>query len=120
MMEMDASETCLLRELEERLLQPSVRASAAQVAALLDDDFIEFGSSGRVYNKQQIINLLQDEQGRGSQPTLQDLSARRLAPDVVLLTYRIVETRTIRSSIWKSIMGQWRMVFHQGTRSEID
>jgi len=41
-MELDASETCLLGELEERLLQPSVRASAAQVAALLDDGFIEF------------------------------------------------------------------------------
>jgi hypothetical protein len=118
-MELDASETRLFRELEERLLQPSVRASAVQVAMLLDDDFIEFGSSGRVYDKEQIIKLLQDEEGRG-RPTLRDFSARRLAPDVVLVTYRVVETRTIRSSIWKSTLGQWRMLFHQGTRSEIE
>jgi hypothetical protein len=118
-MEIEVSEARLLRELEERLLQPSVRASADQVAALLADEFIEFGSSGRVYHKQQIIELLQQEQGHGRQPTVTDFSARRLAADVILLTYRIVEPRTIRSSIWKLINGQWRMVFHQGTKSEI-
>ena len=35
-----------LRELEESLLQPEVRKSRT-LAELLDDDFIEFGSSGR-------------------------------------------------------------------------
>ena len=118
-MELEASEARLLRELEELLLQPSVRAAADQVSMLLADEFIEFGSSGRVYDKQQIIDLLQQEQGEGRKPTVTDFSARRLAADVILLTYRIVETRTIRSSIWKLTNGQWRMVFHQGTKSEI-
>jgi hypothetical protein len=117
-MELEASEARLLRELEESLLQPSVRATADQVAMLLADEFTEFGSSGRVYDKQQVIVALQQEHGQGSKLTITDFSARRLAPDVVLLTYRIVETRTIRSSIWKLMNGQWRMVFHQGTKSE--
>ena len=47
-----------LRRLEERLLQPEVRQSAEAVADLLADDFIEFGSSGQVFNKQQIIEGL--------------------------------------------------------------
>src|SRR5260370_37284070 len=105
-MELEASEARLLRELEERLLQPSVRAAADQVVMLLADEFIEFDSSGRVYNKQQIVELLQQEQGQGSQPTVTDFSARRLAADVILLTYRILGTRPIRSSIWKFTNGQ--------------
>jgi hypothetical protein len=117
-MELDAAEARLFRDLEERLMQPSVRASADQVALLLADEFIEFGSSGRVYDKLQTIELLQQEQGRGKQPTLTDFSARRLAADVILLTYRVVEDRTIRSSIWKLANGEWRVLFHQGTKSE--
>ena len=38
-----------LRTLEERLLQPDVRRSAQAVASLLADEFVEFGSSGRVF-----------------------------------------------------------------------
>jgi hypothetical protein len=49
-------------------MHPSVRASPDQVARLLADEFIEFGSSGRVFDKRQIIELLQQEQGRANQP----------------------------------------------------
>jgi len=104
--------------LEERLLVPSVRASPAEVAMLLADEFIEFGSSGRIYDKQEIIRLLQQEQG-GTQCTLADFSARKLAADVALVTYRVVESRTIRSSIWRLEDGRWRMVFHQGTKTDV-
>ncbi|WP_442949931.1 DUF4440 domain-containing protein [Nostoc sp.] len=41
--------------MEERLLQPDVRKSAKDIIDLLADEFIEFVSSGRVFNKQQII-----------------------------------------------------------------
>ena len=50
-----------LRTLEERLLQPDVRRSAQAVASLLADEFVEFGSSGRVFDKTQIITALRDE-----------------------------------------------------------
>lgn len=116
----DRSETAelqLIRGFEEQLLQPQVRTSPESLAALLADEFIEIGSSGRVYNKQQIIDLLRHEGGQGSPPTVCDFSARRLAAEVILVTYRIVESPTIRSSVWKLIDGRWQMVFHQGTRS---
>jgi hypothetical protein len=41
----------LLRSLEEQLLQSDIRRSAAKVGDLLADDFVEFGSSGRVFSK---------------------------------------------------------------------
>jgi hypothetical protein len=116
-MELEAAERQALRDLEERLLLPSVRASPDEVAALLADEFIEFGSSGRIYDKQLIIRLLQEDPGE-ARLTLVEFSARRLSADVVLVTYRVVESRTIRCSIWSLREGRWRMVFHQGTKIE--
>ena len=113
-----------LRELEERLLQTEVRRSADDVAALLADDFIEFGSSGRVFDKQQIIDNLQAE--RRIRRSLVDFKTLPLAPGLVLATYRAIRQGgpgeppiySLRSSIWKLIDDRWRMVFHQGTLSK--
>jgi hypothetical protein len=125
-MTMSPAETTLLLHLEEELLKPEVRRSANQVGHLLADEFIEFGSSGRVFDKRQIIEALQHET---PYPTIRislvDFTARRLAADVVLVTYRAIqqsgpevpERSRLRSSIWKLIEGRWQMVFHQGTPS---
>ena len=107
-----------LQHLEEQLLQPEVRASAERVAALLADDFVEFGSSGQVFDKQQIMKLLQQES-----PTKRSLSrfeSTALSDNIVLVTYRAIRNseppvHTLRSSIWRLSNGQWQMVFHQGT-----
>jgi len=106
----------LIRRLEEELLLPVVRKTATRVAALLAEEFVEIGSSGRIYDKQRIIDQLQQEQWTGPLPTISDFSARQLAPDLILAIYRIVESNTIRSSIWRTTNIGWRMVFHQGTR----
>jgi hypothetical protein len=107
--------------LEEKLLTPVSRKSAEVLGGLLSDDFIEFGSSGEVYNKQQIITALQSESGRAI--ALSDFQIRPLAPDIVLATYRTTSRlssdsppkRALRSSIWRFEVDGWRMIFHQGT-----
>ena len=121
---MDPPEATLLRQLEEQLLAPEVRRSAERVGRMLADDFVEFGSSGRAYDKAQIIEALQQE---APDPDVRirvtEFAARRLAPEVVLVTYRSVrqgapgaaQVSRLRSSIWKMIDGRWQMVFHQGT-----
>lgn len=123
-MEADYSQAMLLRELEERLLQPSVRRSAQDVAYLLADEFIEFGSSGRIFDKQQIIENLQNEPIEPlTRRSITEFNTSVLAAGVVLVTYRLVRHCTdseepvysLRSSIWKLIDGQWEIVFHQGT-----
>jgi hypothetical protein len=112
----DPETVALIRRLEEALLVPEVRKSAAQIAALLADEFVEIGSSGRIYDKDQIIGQLQQESGEESLRTVSDFTARELADGLILVTYRIIETRTVRSSIWKRTNSEWRMVFHQGTK----
>jgi hypothetical protein len=117
-MQVEATEASAIRDLEERLLRPEVRASAAALEALLADDFVEFGSSGTVYDKHSIIAALLREELDGEPCTMRDFAARRLAPGVVLVTYRITESRTLRSSIWRAVDERWQMVFHQGTPSD--
>jgi hypothetical protein len=121
----EAEDTAMFRELEERLLRPDVRSPAEEIAKLLADEFIEFGRSGRVFNKHHIIEALRDEHAEGLSParTADGLAVRRLTKDVALVTYRTVSRistteekgRTLRSSIWKRIDGRWQMMFHQGT-----
>jgi hypothetical protein len=69
------------RQLEERLLNSEVRSSGDELSRLLADDFIEFGSSGAIYNKQQIIGSLAREQLM--EWSIADFSVRVLADDVV-------------------------------------
>jgi Domain of unknown function (DUF4440) len=47
-----------LHSFEEHLLQPSVQNSPEALAALLADDFLEFGSSGRICDQLQVITDL--------------------------------------------------------------
>ena len=106
-----------LREFEEDLLQPDVRKSA-RVAELLADEFVEFGSSGRTYNKSQTLAALSQE--TPTQVTLLEFRLRLLADKIALVTYRThrhsePSVDALRSSIWKLDDGQWRIVFHQGT-----
>jgi hypothetical protein len=49
-----------LKGLEESLLDPDIRKST-QLVELLADEFIEFGSSGRVYTRDDLIAVLQAE-----------------------------------------------------------
>jgi hypothetical protein len=110
-----------LRELEEKLLQLVVRRDPEAVSALLTDDFREFGSSGRIFNKQQILLALQESP---SQLSLRDFQATTLAPDVALVTYRAIRShnpeqsavQSLHSSIWAFRNARWQMVFHQGTK----
>ena len=121
-MELDRSDADAIRRLEEQLLESTVRISSRAVSNLLADDFVEFGSSGRIFNKQQIIESLQQEDGT-CRRTMHDFQIRRLAPGVVLATYRAcrdggngaVPVLSLRGSIWKQVDGRWQMVFHQGT-----
>jgi hypothetical protein len=107
----------VLRGLEASLLESSVRKNVARVSELLAEDFREYGSSGRVFDKAQIIADLRDEVPYAI--AMQEFACMMLAEGVALVTYRSVREsgfEAIRSSIWVMRDGRWRMIFHQGTR----
>jgi hypothetical protein len=113
-----------LRNLEESLLDPAIRRDSAQVTALLAEDFEEFGASGRVWTREQILDLLATE--IYEPPSMEEFRCHTIADGVVLVTYRAVRTdphsgeraTTLRSSIWTEQSGIWRVRFHQGTPAE--
>jgi hypothetical protein len=108
-----------LQELELSLLQPIVRKSE-RLAEFLAEGFVEFGSSGRTFNKEQVIAGLRAE-AITPELTATQVKVQLLAPLVALVTYRVHRhseppVHTLRSSIWQQqAEGQWQMVFHQGT-----
>jgi hypothetical protein len=114
-----------LRGLEELLAKPDVRRSPDELARLIADDFREFGGSGRIFDKKQIIAALQGQPRCGL--SLTDFQAVCLATDVVLVTYRgkaqfshsEKPLHSLRSSIWRRRDGKWQVVFHQGTPTEV-
>jgi hypothetical protein len=112
-----------LRKLEERLLDPVVRCDRSAMASLLAAEFVEFGSSGRVFTREQVLDLLATEMP--CHVKLADFSAQPLSPEVVLVTWRSIRPdgppvpgeAFLRSSIWIHRDNRWQMVFHQGTRA---
>jgi hypothetical protein len=104
-----------LFELETSLHKREVRNSPAAVAALLSDEFTEFGSSGRVYDKSAIIELLRTDAAPDQKIVVENFVVRELSPNVALVTY-LSSKRTLRSSIWRLSDSRCQMVFHQGTK----
>lgn len=111
----------LIFSVENRLLRPEVRRSDEKLGALLSEDFVEFGSSGKIYTKQDLFIHLPEAGERHFE--IAAFQVRSLEPAVVLATYRLKESfeaareaqYSLRSSIWRQEEDRWRMVFHQGT-----
>lgn len=116
-----------LRKLEESLLDTSVRRDRKKLRSMLAETFVEFGSSGRMWTRSTIIEMLSRETAF-IPPAIEDFKCAPLSEDVALVTYRTVRTdpdsgevlASLRSSIWTNEAGAWRMRFHQGTRTAAD
>jgi hypothetical protein len=102
-----------IRLLEEKLLSREVRASVSELDRLLADDFVEIGSSGRMYSKTEIVRALLADPNPPGEPRLEDFRLVTVTPDVALATYRYA--KSLRSSLWRKEERGWRMLFHQGT-----
>ncbi len=101
---------------EMLLLEPAVRASPTRVTALLHPDFVEFGVSGRRWDRAGVVAALAAVVD-GGPVEVRALSAMRLAEDVVWLTYEAhgAARVSLRSSLWLRVASGWLLRFHQGT-----
>jgi hypothetical protein len=114
-----------IRQLEMRLHNSGVRADPLALAELLHPEFREFGRSGAVYMREQVLAEFA-ETPQPYEVWSQDYAIEELAPDLALLTYRSahinqsgeLERFTLRASLWQSGPGGWRIRFHQGTPTE--
>lgn len=119
-MELSKEDFLELKTLEEDLWRTEVRFSKERMDVLLDDDFIEFGSSEKIYNKQETLNIPFQE--INAQLPLAEFLIKLLSASVVLINYRSIQNstegikkKTLRSSIWIKKNNAWKIIFHQGT-----
>ena len=111
----------MLRGLEESLWIAETRYDLELMERLFAPDFIEFGRSGRVYPRAEMLLAPKEPREIRATLPLPDFHARHLSPDIVQITY-ISEVRydnelerANRSSIWSRHPDGWKLRFHQGT-----
>ena len=122
MNESDTPLLSMLRGLELALITPPVRSDAARLDALLHENFLEFGRSGAVYAKADILSRL-PAQAQQLLMVADQFEVRPLGKTAALLTYRSADQRpdgtmdrfTLRASVWERTARGWQMRFHQGT-----
>jgi ribonuclease HI len=106
-----------LEDLERSLLNIDARKSNLMVE-LLSEDFQEFGSSGVIHTKDDVVASLRSE--LPTHISAENVKVRLLSPQTALLTYRACRHTdppiySLRSSIWQRGPAGWQMLFHQGT-----
>lgn len=116
----------ILRDLEIELHQFSTRNNPERLDELLHGSFVEFGRSGKRYDKAGILELLSTEADHGPAPWSQDYALSQLTEELAQITYRSahindageLSRHTLRSSLWQKVGGKWQVRFHQGTATE--
>jgi len=100
--------------------RPEFGTTRSAFESMTDTGFGEVGASGRRYSCENVIDTLVE---RHSKPhadvwSASEFQCSELAPDVYLLTYRLLQDRvrlTRRATIWRRVEGAWKIVYHQGT-----
>jgi hypothetical protein len=110
----------IIYNLEASLLTQEVRSSFEKLNKLMTDDFIEYGSSGLIYNKKDILERL---------PNKPSPSYSLSNFELIIISESVVQTRfktrrinldgselsSLHSSLWRKSNSDWQMFFHQGT-----
>lgn len=111
-----------LTRLEEDLWREDTRFDAPYMEQVMAEDFIEFGRSGRIYDRRECLS--HDPEPIEAALPLPDLDLRMITTDVAQVTYNSHVTydgqllKGRRSSIWRRAGDSWQLVFHQGTPYE--
>lgn len=111
----------LIEGLEEKVYDPFVRSSARLLQDLFDDNFFEFGASGHIYDKKDVLEVLPMQ--KEAKSTMHKFMVNEIAPQTLLATYKLeredidtaAKTWSLRSSIWQFCGDRWKIIFHQGT-----
>jgi len=104
-----------LYSLEERLLHPDREHDRTALIPFFSDEYKEFCISGRIFNRQQVIDSILKSEPRPA--TISNYYVAPLAENVALATYSAKTNLVVshRSSLWIFRDNRWQLLFHQGT-----
>ena len=97
----------------------------ADLEHMTHPDFFEIGASGRRYDREYVLDLLEKRFGDAVEDVWEtsDFHCVELARDTYLVTYTLLQQKqhvTRRASIWRRAGQEWKIVYHQGTVVEED
>ncbi|MEO0939705.1 MAG: nuclear transport factor 2 family protein [Pseudomonadota bacterium] len=107
--------------LEEMLWRAETRFDPALMDLTFSPHFVEFGRSGRRYERAEMLFNPEQRVDINATLPLPDYSVELVAPGVALATYtsevRYGDQIEVgrRSSLWVKYDGRWQLRFHQGT-----
>lgn len=86
----------------------------------IHNDFTEFGQSGRIYDKNRIISYLSNI-GSDRNKEILDFKIKDMGNGLLMVNYishdRDLGVKSLRSSIWIEENSNWKLYFHQGTKT---
>ena len=121
-----AADAPTLLALELALARRDEAAIPGGYEAVLAPDFLEIGSSGRLWTRAEILAALHAEPPNPS-ISIEAFEIADLGPDLILASYDTLgitsdgeARRGRRSSIWVRQDDHWQLRFHQGTPVSLD
>lgn len=88
---------------------------------ILSEDFIEFGTSGKVYDKTSQLSFVNEKGLAEIQFIITNFCVNLLSENIAHVTYQTESiadnSKSLRSSIWRYKNTHWSLYFHQGTRT---
>jgi hypothetical protein len=109
-------ETILLQK-EKDLLNPEFCGNIQNLEDCIAEDFMEYGQSGNIYNRDDTIKLLQNK--KDSHVTILDFKITCIGKQAAMAHYTAKDNKTtnasLRTSLWILEDKQWKISFHQGT-----
>jgi hypothetical protein len=108
-----------LKQLEPIFHHPELGTNRSDFENMMADEFWEVGASGRIYNRQYVLDELEKRYNNPVKDVWEtkDFNCMEIAPDNYLLTYTLRQGSRItrRSTIWRRTDERWMIVYHQGT-----
>jgi hypothetical protein len=100
--------------------RPELGTTRADFERMTVEDFWETGASGRRYSRAYVLDELEKRYAVPCVDTWETTGfhCRRLARDIYLLTYTLLQDgkrRSRRATIWQLAAEGWKIVYHQGT-----
>lgn len=99
--------------------RPEFGTARADFERMIANDYREVGASGRRYDRQYVLDVLEQRHRTPHHDRWQtrDFRCRELAGDVFLLTYTLQQEARIsrRMTLWQRTPEGWRALYHQGT-----
>jgi hypothetical protein len=99
--------------------RPEHGTTRAAFEAMTDEEFWETGASGRRYNRDRVLDILEQRyaQPHGDAWHAEDFYCQEIAPENYLLTYTLHQGARItrRCTLWRRTVKGWIIVYHQGT-----